>query len=129
MEEEYKSELEIQQKVYTWFYNTWKKYRLPAYKNKPRSLLVHNLLNPKSVVEGAKLQGCGLTKGFPDLSLYIAKAGYHGLHIELKMPGKKARPEQWDVLHALEEQGYKVVVCDNHNDAIWEIDSYLKLKH
>lgn len=127
MQYSYKSELEIQQKVYTWFYGKYKEYRIPPVKNKPRCLLVHNFLNPRSVVEGAKLQGAGLTKGFPDLSLLIPKGKYHGLHMELKMPGERPRMEQIQVLHALEEQGYKVCICDNHESAIKEIEEYLLL--
>lgn len=122
---EYQSELQIQSLVWRWFYKTYPEYRLPMVGRSPRCLLVHNLLNPKSRIEGAKLVGCGLTKGFPDLSLFVAKGGYHGLHIELKLPKQKARKEQIEVLEMLKIQGYQCVVCDSHDKAIAVIKKYL----
>lgn len=129
---EYKSELHLQQIIWLWFYNTYPEYRLPSVGKIPRCLLIHNLLNPRSKVEGAKLVSCGLTKGFPDLTLFVAKKGYHALHIELKKPplhkglaSVKPRKEQLEVLGALEIQGYKCVVCDTHEDAQRVIIDYL----
>lgn len=122
---QYKSELHLQSIIWQWFYNKYPEHRLPLRGKNPRCLLVHNLLNAKSVVEGAKLASCGLTKGFPDMSLHLPRKGFHGLHMELKLPGMKPKPEQLDVLHALEENGYYVCWVDNHLDAQQEIENYL----
>jgi len=123
---EYKSELHLQAVLWQEFYKKYKQYRLPPVGNKPRCLLVHNLLNPKSSVEGAKLQGAGLTKGFPDLTLFVARKSYHGLHIELKINKEKPKKEQVEVFEALRAQGYKVIWGNNHVDILEEIENYLR---
>jgi len=120
----YKSELQIQQMVWTWFYNQYPQYRLPAVGSNPRCLLVHNYNNPRSMVAGSKLVSCGLTKGFPDLTLNVPSNGYHALHIELKMPGEKPSKEQIEVHEGLRVQGYAVEVCDDHEKAIECILNY-----
>ena len=95
MEEiKYKSELQLQSKIYTWFYNKFPEFRIKSTDKKtkqPRCLLVHNFLNPRSVQEGAKLGGCGLTKGLPDLTLLVPSGKYHALFIELKIGKNKPR--------------------------------------
>jgi len=121
----YKSEHQIQQMVWLWFYENYPQYRLPPVGSNPRCLLVHNYNNPRSMVAGSKLVSCGLTKGFPDLTLYVPSLLYHGLHIELKQPGEKASKEQKEVHEALRSQGYAVEVCDNHEVAIEAIMNYL----
>ncbi len=125
--ETYKSELELQQKVWLWFYENYPQHRLPMVGNKPRCLLVHNLLNAKSIVEAAKLQSCGLTKGFPDLTLYVPKYPFCGLVMELKLPGEKPRKEQIEVLDALSINKYYVCVCDTFFEAKKQIEDYLSL--
>lgn len=111
--EQYKSELQLQAICYQWFYNNYPQYRIKSQKVKvPRCLLVHNLLNAKSHVEAAKLNGAGLTKGLPDLVLYVPSQGYPALFIELKLPGEKPRPEQLEIFEALRAVGYKVAWVD-----------------
>ena len=122
---EYKSELHLQSVIWHWFYNEYPEYRIPPVNKKPRSLLVHNLLNARSVIEGAKLQSCGLTKGFPDLTLHVPSNGYHGLHMELKIGKEKPREEQLQVMVALEEMGYFVCWCNNEEDAKEIFKEYL----
>lgn len=122
---EYKSELHLQSIIWQEFYNTYKEFRLPPVGNKPRCLLIHNLLNARSSVEGAKLQGCGLTKGFPDLTLFVARKGYHGLHIELKLKNEKPKKEQREVMAALEGQNYKVAWSNCHEEVREIIKDYL----
>jgi len=123
----YKSELQLQAIIWQWFYNSFPEFRLPKVGNNPRCLLIHNLLNAKSHIEAAKLSGAGLTKGFPDLTLFVPSKGFHGLHIELKLQGQKPRKEQIEVLEALKAQNYQTCVCDNHEDAQKIIKEYLAL--
>ena len=126
--DEWKSELQFQSKLFIWFYNSFPEFRITSKKIRtPRSLLVHNYLNPKNAVDGAKLAAAGLCKGFPDLSLHVARGGYHGLMIELKLPSKKPRPEQFDVMNALENQGFKVVWSDDFEEVKKIIIDYLAL--
>lgn len=89
---------------------------------------MHNLLNPKNAIDGAKLSAAGLCKGFPDLTLHVARGGFHSLHIELKQPGKKPKPEQLEVHEALRSQGSRVVWLDNLEEGKKEIQNYLELK-
>lgn len=129
---DYKSEMHLQSIIYKDFYSSYPELRIPQAKPKhPKCLLIHNFLNPRSVVEGAKLKACGLTEGFPDLTLFVARKGFHGLVIELKIPNKntgaiqKPRPEQKEVMKCLQNQSYLVTWCDNHHDAKEIFETYL----
>ncbi|MCP4502850.1 MAG: hypothetical protein GY822_23165 [Deltaproteobacteria bacterium] len=118
----------MQSKLFIWFYNQYPEFRILSKNVKtPRCLLIHNYLNPKNKIDGAKLNAAGLCKGFPDLSLYVPRGDYFGLIIELKMPGEKPRPEQFDVINALRVQGYKVVWCDSLEQSKNEIINYLSI--
>ena len=122
----WKSELQLQSKLFQWFYNNYPEYRIKSKKIKtPRCLLIHNYLNPKNKIDGSKLIGAGLCKGFPDLTLYVSKGQYFGLIIELKLPREKPKPEQLETMDALRLQGYKVVWHDNLEDSKNEIINYL----
>ena len=122
----YKSELDLQAKVWRWFYSEFPEYRVNSKDLKqPRCLLIHNLLNAKSVVEGAKLAGCGLTKGVPDLTLLVPKNGYGALFIELKIGNNKPEKHQKEYMERLETMGYKCCWVNNLDDAITHIKNYL----
>ena len=54
----------------------------------------------------AKIRAEGARKGYPDLLLDVARAGFHGLRIELKAGKNTASAEQKDWLAWLTEQGY-----------------------
>jgi hypothetical protein len=90
-----------------------------------RCLLIHNLLNPKSKVEAAKLKGSGLTKGLPDMTLLIPKGKYHGMFIELKIGNNKPTIEQLEMFEALRIQGYYVTWVSTLEKARKEITDYL----
>ena len=78
-----------------------------------------------SSVNGAMLQGTpeqrakswkrleseGAVPGVSDLFLFVARGGYHGLCIEMKVEGNTQSPKQkeWEAL--VTEQNYKYVVC------------------
>lgn len=67
----------------------------------------------------------GQKKGYPDISLDMARQGFHGLRIELKHGNNRLTPEQkeWRVL--LEEQGYKYVECRSTQEAIDAVLEYI----
>ena len=121
-----KSELQLQALLFRWFYNSYPEFRIlsKTVKN-PRSLLIHNLLNPKNKIDGAKLVSAGLCKGFPDMTLHVPRGEYNALHIELKMPGNKPKPEQIEVHEALRKQGSKVVWLDDLEEGKKAIREYL----
>lgn len=54
----------------------------------------------------AKMKAEGVKAGYPDLILDVARAGFHGLRIELKAGKNTASAEQKDWLAWLSEQGY-----------------------
>lgn len=119
------NELQLQSKIWRWFYDTYAEYRLPPAGKQPRCLLVHNYNNPRSVVSGSQLASAGLSKGFPDLTLYIPNLMFTGLIMELKVEGQKPKKEQWDYLDKLEDLGYYTCWCDTFEKAKSEIENYL----
>lgn len=77
--------------------------------------------------EAGRMKGEGARKGFPDLGLAVARQGYHGLFIEMKVKGGEQSEQQvkWQV--RLEAQGYKVVVPYGCEEACREIAAYLDI--
>lgn len=70
----------------------------------------------------------GLTPGMPDLCLFVARRGYHGMVIEMKSRGGRVREEQREVLARLEAEGYYVVVAHGFQEAREHVDWYLGLE-
>ena len=61
--------------------------------------------------------------GWPDRTfLYKGRA----IFIEFKRPGEKAEPLQQHTLERLERQGFKAVVCDDLDKAIFILDNWKK---
>lgn len=77
---------------------------------------------------GARMRSEGLKSGVPDLSLPVARSGYHGLFIELKAGKNKPTANQLAWLEALEAQGYKTAVCYGWEAAKNVIEAYLKAR-
>lgn len=126
--EVWKSEQQLQSKLFIWFYNEFPQFRILSKSVKtPRSLLIHNYLNPKNKIDGAKLAASGLCKGFPDMTLHVSRRPYGALMIELKLPGEKPKSEQLEVHKALRAQGFHVVWCDSLAESKKEILKYLQL--
>lgn len=65
----------------------------------------------------ARLKAEGVRAGVPDLCLPVARGGYHGLYIELKIPGGRASPAQRAWIAALNAEGYMAAVCWGCDDA------------
>lgn len=79
---------------------------------------------------GQKLKAEGVRPGIPDIFLPVARKGYHGLYIEMKVryeDGSKNYPseEQYDRIDQLTRQGYLVVVCYTWVEAAKVIALYL----
>ena len=70
----------------------------------------------------------GYSKGFPDLFIYEARNGYHGLALELKTIKGIATKEQKEWIEALNERGYKAEVVKGLPAILDLIDSYLNEK-
>lgn len=75
--------------------------------------------------QAKKLKAEGLRSGVPDLFLPVARMGYHGMFIELKVGRNRPSDEQVAYLDALAEQGYYAAVCWGAVEAIGAICAYL----
>ncbi len=71
-----------------------------------------------------KLKAEGVKKGIPDLFLPLAKNGYHGLFIEMKIEGGRASKEQKEWIEKLNANGYRAVICVGYKTAIEELKNY-----
>ena len=70
----------------------------------------------------------GYSKGFPDLFVYEAKNGFHGLALEIKTIKGRATKEQKEWIEALNERGYKAEVVKGLPAILDLIDSYMNEK-
>lgn len=96
----------------------------------PELRLLYHVPNEgqRSMATGGRLRAEGLKSGVPDLCLPVARAGYHGLYIEMKRrQGGRTSPEQKEWLAALEAEGYKTALCRGADAAIETIERYLDL--
>ncbi|RDU70392.1 VRR-NUC domain-containing protein [Helicobacter aurati] len=115
---------------------SWAEYNLKKY---PELKLLNSSLNGifiknKLASYNAKLSG--MKKGYPDIFLPVARCGYHGLFIELKVNQDKdlniskgrltKEQEQW--LKDLNNQGYLAVVSYGYESTIKLIENYLRGK-
>lgn len=89
-----------------------------------------------SAMQYKRLQLIGNVKGHPDLVIYEARGGYHGLFLELKQEktklfNSKGNPTtehigtQNEYMAALRERGYKAEFAVGFAEAKSIIDSYL----
>lgn len=68
----------------------------------------------------------GVRAGVPDLFLAVARAGYHGLFLELKTEKGKLSEAQVEMLARLAKQKYFTVVARSCGEAVDAIQKYLK---
>ena len=66
----------------------------------------------RSARTAARLKAEGVRRGVPDVLLDVPRAGYHGLRIELKKPGRHSvSSEQREWIAGYQERGYRAEVC------------------
>lgn len=78
--------------------------------------------------EAVGLQRQGVKAGIIDISLDVARKGYHGIKIELKKPGGKCKApskEQSQYIEFLTEQGYYCFVSNDFDEVKRKILEYL----
>lgn len=63
--------------------------------------------------QGGKLKAEGVRAGIPDLMVAVARHGYHGLFLELKISPNKPSQSQLDWIRKLNDQGYFCFVAWN----------------
>jgi len=79
----------------------------------------------RDIITASRLKAEGVKSGVPDICLPVARQGYHGLYIELKIKKNKPSDNQKAWLEALSEQGYKTAVCYGWQEATEVITRYM----
>lgn len=75
----------------------------------------------------AMLKAEGVKRGVPDVVLPVARGGFHGLYIEMKVGRNKTSDEQNTWIAALEAEGYCTVVAYGWEAAARALCDYLGL--
>lgn len=75
-----------------------------------------------------QLKAEGASAGIPDLFLPVARDGYHGLWIELKVGRNQPSVDQQAWIEALRAQGYRAEVCWGWDAAREVLCEYLELE-
>lgn len=104
----------------------WVGYQQRKY---PELKLLYHIPNggKRDVRTAVNLKRQGVKAGIPDLHLPVARGGYHGLYIELKVGSNKATNYQKEWLAELTKQGYLAVVCYGWQQAAEQLVNYLEL--
>lgn len=77
-------------------------------------------------VEAMNLKKQGVKAGYPDITLDVAKQGFHSLLIEMKRKPNKPTQEQLEWHEKLKYYGNRVEVCYGFEEAKNVILNYLK---
>lgn len=72
------------------------------------------------------LRKLGFADGYPDLGWDFARGPWHGLRIELKMPGEGPSPAQVERIALLNSRGYYALVCSSQEDVQRVVTAYWK---
>lgn len=81
----------------------------------------------RNKVEAGRLKAQGVRAGVPDLCLPVARGGFHGLFIELKVDGGRPSAAQKEWLRLLAAQGYRAEICVGWLAAARTACDYLQL--
>lgn len=94
----------------------WITYQLDEY---PELALLYHIPNggKRDAKTATILKRQGVKAGVPDLHLPVARGGYHGLYIELKVGDNTTTKKQKDWIRELNKQGYLAVVCYGWDEA------------
>lgn len=98
------------------------------YKKRKLADYLHHSANggERNLLEAKKFKAMGVKAGYPDLTLDIARQGYHGLRIELKRSEKEdPSDKQKERLDMLTEEGYFAIVCKGVDQTILVISNYM----
>lgn len=115
------NEVGAQETLFQWVGYQQRKY--------PELKLLYHIPNggKRDVRTAVSLKRQGVKAGVPDLHLPVARGGYHGLYIELKVGSNKATNYQKEWLAELTKQGYLAVVCYGWQEAAEQLVNYLEL--
>ena len=95
----------------------------------PELSLLHSIPNggKRNIREAARLKKEGALAGVSDIFLPVARKGFHGLYVELKVKGGKTSDNQKWWISETTKQGYLSVVCVGWVEASEVIGEYLEL--
>lgn len=80
----------------------------------------------RHIATAVMLKQTGVRSGVPDICLPVARGGFHALFVEMKRrEGGRVSVDQKMWLNALNEQGYRAVVCKGWEAAAETIKQYL----
>lgn len=102
----------------------WANYMTTRY---PELKLLYHVPNggKRDSKEASSLKRQGVKAGVPDIVFPIARNGYFGLYIELKVGRNKTSLKQKEWIKDLKEQNYYVEVCYGWLEARAVIEDYL----
>lgn len=113
------TETQIQIQCINWF-----RQQYPSLYNAGK--LIHIANERKcSLRQGKMFKDMGVRKDIPDLCLFVARKGKHGLLIEMKAPRKYPRSGQREMMKNLEDEGYLCAVCHSLYEFRDIINNYL----
>lgn len=94
----------------------------------PELSLLHAIGNggKRNLIEAARMKREGVKAGVSDIMLPVARNGFHGLYIELKVGKNKASADQKWWLSETTKQGYYSTVCYGWVEAKEVIEKYLE---
>lgn len=103
----------------------WITYQLDEY---PELALLYHIPNggKRDAKTATILKRQGVKAGVPDLHLPVARGGYHGLYIELKVGDNTTTKKQKDWIRELNKQGYLAVACYGWDEAAKQLLDYLE---
>ena len=78
-----------------------------------------------SISQARKAKKTGYWAGFPDLQICEPNHLYHGLFIEIKTEKGRATASQKQWIKALNERGYKAIICKGFSECKEQLDNYL----
>ncbi|WP_260603410.1 VRR-NUC domain-containing protein [Enterobacter hormaechei] len=81
----------------------------------------------RSKTTAIKMVAEGQKKGYPDLSIDLARGGYHGMRIEMKHGDNRLTTEQVGWMTRLSEAGYYCFEARSPTEAIEAIKEYVSL--
>jgi len=94
----------------------------------PELALLHSIPNggKRNIREAIRLKKEGALAGVSDVFLPVARGGYHGLYVELKVKGGVvSRSQRWWIAETT-KQGYLAKVCYGWLEAGEVIEEYLR---
>jgi len=80
----------------------------------------------RPIPTGIRMRLTGAKKGVVDIALPVARHGYHGLFLEMKIHPNKPFKEQLEFIEFVTTNGYLAKVCYSAEEAIETIERYLE---